>query len=92
MALEELLVVFACLNSTGCKETSNAYYSTHPELKQLVKKHEIKVRKLFGPYVIETAGPLLYVVSGGTGTVRLSQQFSVQISKENFVLSFRKDF
>lgn len=92
MLLEEALVIFACINSTGCKETSTQYYSTHPEVKQMIERQERKVKEFVGPYLVEAIGPVLFVAVGGTGTVRLYKNWSLQISEETSMLSFRKDF
>lgn len=90
--LPEALVIFACVNSSGCSETSSHYFNTHPEVREIVKRNERIVEKFIGPYVIQTAGPLLYVVAGGTGTVRLSKYFNLQLSTQKSTLVFSKEF
>lgn len=90
--LSEALVIFACIHSTGCQETSSQYFLEHPEVKQMVKKQENNIKELFGPYIIETLGPALYVATGGTGTIKLHRNWSLQLSSESGILSFRRDF
>lgn len=90
--LPEALVIFACLNSTGCSETSSHYFNTHPDMKEMVKKHERKVEEYVGPYVIATVGPVLHIASGGTGTVRLNRQFSLQVGIKKTTLMFGMEF
>lgn len=90
--LPEALVVFACLNSTGCSETSSHYYNTHPDVRELVERNEKKIEKFIGPQIIATFGPMIYVAAGGTGTVRLNKFFSLQINHEKGTLVFGKEF
>lgn len=90
--LPEALVIFAFLNSTGCSETSSHYFNTHPEMKEMVEKHGKRIEEYLGPYVIGTVGPVLHVVSGGTGTVRLNRQFSLQVGIKKTTLMFGMEF
>lgn len=90
--LPEALVIFACVNSTGCSQTSSHYFNTHPDVRESIKKHERIVQEFIGPYVIQTAGPLIYVVAGGTGTVRLNKYFNLQLSTQKSTLMFSKEF
>lgn len=92
MLLEEALVIFACIHGTGCSETSNQYFSVHPEVKEIVDHEGRVIREYIGPAVVDTVGPMLFVVVGGTGTIRLNKYFSLQINKETGTLSFRKDY
>lgn len=90
--LSEALVIFACVNSTGCSPTSSLYYNTHPELKEFVDKTQIKVVEFVGPMTIQTLGPVLYMAAGGTGTVRLDKYFSLQLKSNKAGILFGKDF
>lgn len=92
LLLPEVLVIFACINSTGCQETSSQYYITNPEARKFLTKNEKRLKDLMGPYLMEIIGPALYVVAGGTSTVKISKHFSLQTDKKNVILSFRKDF
>lgn len=90
--LSEALVIFACINSTGCSETSSHYYNTHPEIREIVQKHEKLAEKYIGPVVIQTVGPVLYIASGGTGTIRLSRNWSLQLNQEKGTLAYRLEW
>ena len=90
--LEEALVIFACLNSKGCSETSSLYYNRRPEMKQVMESHERKLKKVIGPTVVELLGPVLFVAAGGTGTVRIDKTFSLQINKQSSILFLRSEF
>jgi len=90
--LSEALVIFACINSTGCSETSSHYYNTHPEIKEIVQKHEKLAEKYIGPVVIQTVGPVLCVASGGTGTIRLSRNWSLQLGRDRGTLAYRLEW
>jgi len=86
--LPEALVIFACIKSAGCNETSSHYYATHPQVKEFVQRQEQRVEKYIGPTIIQTFGPILYVAAGGTGTVRLDKSFSLQFSREKGTLMY----
>lgn len=90
--LPEALVIFACLNSTGCQETSTHYYNTHPEFREIVERNEKKVEKFVGPKIIAIFGPMIYVAAGGTGTVRLDKYLSLQLNHQQGTLVFNKEF
>lgn len=90
--MEELLVVFACLNSSGCSETSNVYYQTHPEVREMIQDKERSIKKYAGPVMIETVGPMIVVFSGGTGNLRLNHLLSLQFTKTNNKLIFNLEF
>ena len=90
--LPEALVIFACIKSAGCNETSSHYYNTHPEFQEMVKRNEKEIQKFIGPAVIQTVGPIIFAVAGGTGTVRLNRYFNLQGSTQKGTLVFIKEF
>lgn len=92
MVITEALVVLSCVTSKGCQQTSDHYYVTHPELRQIVKYDEEKIKNYLGPFIIEGIGPVLYAAAGGTGTVRLNRYFSLQINRDTNTLSYRLEF
>lgn len=77
--MQEFLVIFACLNSTGCSETAGAYRASHPELEKIIRHHEERVKDYVGPVVVQMAAPFFIVVAGGTGNIRITQNFGLQI-------------
>lgn len=90
--LDAALVIFACLNSTGCQETSARYLHAHPELKQFAKRKERQLKEVTGPFVFETIGPVFFVAAGGTGTIKLHREWNLQVSNKSGMLFFRKEF
>ncbi len=89
--LPEALVIFACVKNTGCSETSSLYFSQNPEVKREIDLKAEHLRNYVGPSVVDTIGPMLFVVAGGTGTVKINKYFSFQFNKESGILSFRCD-
>jgi hypothetical protein len=79
--MQELLVIFACLNSTGCSQTSNAYYHYHPEMRKMVEYNEQQLRNFVGPTVVEYSAPFLFVAAGGTGNFKIHGGFSFQVKQ-----------
>lgn len=90
--LEEALLVFACINGTGCQETSSQYYATHEEVREIGKNGEQKLTKYVGPAAIQVIGPMVFIAAGGTGTVRIDKYFGLQVSSKSSILFFRKDY
>lgn len=91
--MQELLVIFACLNSHGCSETSNAYYQSHPELREMIEKNEKKIKDYVGPVIVETSAPFFFVIAGGTGNFKIYGDFSLQVKNyENTKLVFSRGF
>lgn len=90
--LAESLVIFSCLKSVGCSETSAQYFHTYPDVREMIENNGKKVEQFIGPSVVQTIGPVLYAASGGTGTVRINKNFSLQISLKNSILTFNKEF
>ncbi len=90
--LSEALVIFACVNSTGCSETSSHYYNTHPEIREIVKYNEKRIERFIEPTFIQVTGPIMFAAAGGTGTVRLNRYFSLQMNTKKGILMFNKDF
>lgn len=92
MGIEALIVVAACLNGVGCQETSTQYYESTPELKRFIEKHEKKAEEVAGPVFVSIIAPAIYAYIGGTGNVRLTELFSLQVGPKTNILVLRKDF
>lgn len=90
--LLETLVIFACVNGTGCTETSSQYYNTHPEIKEMVKANEEKVKEFIGPTMLAVFSPIAVAATGGTSTFRLSKNFNLQLSVNSQKLTYGFDF
>jgi hypothetical protein len=87
--LPEALVLFSCYHSYGCPQTSSLYFSQNPEVKKYIDRQEQKIEVFAGPILVDFVGPALYVVAGGTGTVKINKYFSLQINKQGGTLTFR---
>ena len=88
----EFLVVFACLNGTGCQETSTHYYNTHPQIREIIKTQEQKIKNIAGPVFVETFVPMAAFSLGSTATVRLNRYFNLQVNKDKTILGFVREF
>jgi len=89
--LPEMLVIFACVNNTGCSETSSLYFSQNPQVKKQIDFDTEQVREYIGPKVVDVVGPLLFFSAGGTGTIKLNKYFSLQLKKDTGIISFHED-
>lgn len=92
MLIEEALVIFACLNNYGCTETSNRYFEIHPEVKVYVDRKAKQAREYIGPNLVDTLGPALFVVGGGTGIIHVHEHINLQLNKQSGTLVFNWSF
>lgn len=90
--MSELLVLFACLNRTGCSETSSQYYIQHPEFQEFVKTKEDRIKEALGPIVTQYMGPIIGAAMGLEATARLSTRFYLTFKLDNQVLLFKQEF
>ncbi len=79
--MQELLVILACLSSKGCSETTGAYYQSHPELQEMVRMNERKIKNFVGPIIVEAAAPIFFVAQGGTGNFKIYGPLSLKVQK-----------
>ena len=94
--LPEALVIFSCIGNftsidgqSSCQNSSALYFSENPDFKQSIDKKAESVRQYVGPTVVDIAGPVLFVVAGGSGTVKINKYFSLQVKKDGGMLTFR---
>jgi hypothetical protein len=90
--LPEVLVIIACLKTSGCTQTSNNYYALHPEIKTMLEEKENNIKNYVGPYVVGVVTPFIYLATGGTANIFINENFSLQTSQTKVLASFRKDF
>lgn len=90
--MPEFLVFLACLNNTGCPETSNQYYSQHPELQEFVKTEENKIKEAAGPVAVQYLAPIMWAASGQEATARLSTRLYLTFKLDHQVLLFKQEF
>lgn len=91
--MQEMLVIFACLNNYGCSETSSTYYHFHPELREVVEYNERKIRNYIGPKIMDNVAPFVFAAAGGTGSVKLSEYIRFEMQKtEGFKLVYSRGF
>ena len=92
--MEEVLVAFACLMNKGCTDTSQAYYASHAELSEIVKKQEIKIRDTVPPIVIQYIAPIMVMSYDKkfSMNIRLTKYWSMKYSRTNATLSYAWSF
>lgn len=72
--LLEGLVVFSCINQTGCEESTKGYFYYNPTVLQMVEKNEQEVRKYVNPYILEYLLPVM-------GAFVNNAEFSLKVNK-----------
>lgn len=86
-----MLVILACTTGKGCPQTSSLYFSQNPQIKKDFDKDAANIREYVGPSIVDTVGPALFVVAGGTGTVKINKYFSLQFKRDTGMVTFRYD-
>lgn len=89
----EALVIFSCVNNTGCSQTSDLYYKHNPQVYEEIKIHERRAVKFIGPNVIRFVGPLIHIIStNGTGTVNVYPGLNIELNKQKLGINYTYDF
>jgi hypothetical protein len=79
--LAEALVLFSCVNNTGCTQASNLYLDQNPQIKQAIDFNAERIKSFIGPKVANNLGPILFVATGGTGVIKIIGPLSFQATK-----------
>lgn len=90
--LPELLVLFSCINNIGCQDVSNQYFRVNPEVRDILNRKEIEIKKELGPVVVHFIGPFLYASLGGVATIQLTSCFNVQITSQTGMIKFERNY
>lgn len=90
--LEVLLVLLACTQGKGCSQTTNAYYSDHPEVKRLIKEQEQQVKRIVGPEAVAVS-PAFILMVRGKGSVHITGPFNLEIpDRDTMLITFKLGF
>jgi hypothetical protein len=93
--MEEVMVALACLMHKGCTETSQAYYASKPELVELVKVKEKKIKENMPPIVVQYVAPTALVAffpKQANITIRLTRDFSLTYRVDRTTLNYSWTF
>lgn len=90
--MAELLVLFACINSTGCPETSSLYYDQHPAFRQELALREGELERELGTFTVQYAAPILGVAAGRQYTAKIYNNLYFGFNKNFETLTFRREF
>ena len=87
-----MLVLFACINQTGCNESYSTYYHNKPSIQELVQNTESKLKNYTNPLVFEYAAPTAFALAGRDVNFKLNRNFSFRYNKEILKLAFKKEW
>lgn len=79
--LIESLVAYSCLVGKGCEDTSHAYYLSSPILQEMAHNSEEKAKHIIGQSAVLYLLPLATLAVTDKASVKLSNHFSVDLSK-----------
>lgn len=91
--MTEALVLFACLNQTGCTETYSAYYHSNPLFRETITYSEAKMKKELGSTVGNTVFPFIYFFAGRPLRARVNKEIEIKLENDRTVyVTFTKGF
>jgi uncharacterized protein (DUF1697 family) len=90
--MQEIILIFACLNKTGCEETYKAYYKNNPTLVEMVKDNEQRAKVLLKPYAVDQVLPFIMAATGQEVIFNLDKNFTIKNYKNITQLTFKKEF
>jgi hypothetical protein len=73
--MEELLVFLACTSERGCKEATDVYFHTKPEVRELIELREHQIKKVLPTFVVQYGAPVALYASGKAATVKLTHDW-----------------
>lgn len=76
--IQELLVIIACTQNSGCSPTTSAYYSEHPVIKQNIRNSTNTIKTLVGPTAVSLSPFVLFAVKQ-KATINITKYVSLQI-------------
>lgn len=88
----EGLVLYACLVNKGCSEAGSTYYATHESLRKYIERNEQDVKRLLSPYVMEYVLPSIAFASGANYAIRVSDNMTMNLNKEQVRITFKREW
>jgi hypothetical protein len=88
----ESLVLFSCLNNTGCQEASSNYYATHPSLKEIVDENETKAKNIAGSFLVEYAFPIIGTAAKKEVYFKVNREFSIKFNELENRIVYTKEW
>jgi hypothetical protein len=90
--MQELILVFSCLNSLGCSESLNqyAYYN-----KEIVEQYETVYKtatKSIPTPIINYVLPMTATILGSKASFKLTKAVNMEISNENLAIKYNISF
>lgn len=82
MMWQELIVTLACIQGPGCSQAQSAYYSTHPELRQIIRSKSNQAKQMVGPAAIYVS-PIYILQISRQATFHISKHLNLQLQFKN---------
>lgn len=90
--MQELIVILACLNNNGCTESYSAYAKYNPLLIQELNRMEVEYKNKLGPVVTNYVLPMTSFAAFNRFNLRLDKHLVLTYSKNEYKLTFGRDF
>ena len=88
----ETLLIFACLNGSGCAETSQTYAFYNPEVLNNVNKIQRTVESHLNPIIIQKLVPFYAVLYSKKLNINLYNGLNLELKENLTTLIFNKTF
>jgi hypothetical protein len=86
--MQELLLLYACTNNTGCSASISAYSYHNPEIVKNYDELYAKVYKTVPNVVVQYILPTISVINQKKATLKLSNQLITEVSSESISISY----
>lgn len=83
MMWQELIVILSCFQAQGgCSQAQSAYYSTHPEIKQIIRAKGNQAKEMAGPSAVLVTPIYVLQVSRQT-TFHIGRHLNLDLQFKN---------
>jgi hypothetical protein len=90
--IQEAILAFACINSTGCTNTLNTYAYYNPEIVRNSSVYYENALELMPKAVIMYVFPVMAVVTRQKAVLKLSNNLITEVSSENITVKFTIEY
>ncbi len=90
--IDEALVIFSCLNNTGCSEAGANYYSKHKSLQEQVQEDEKQIKNIVNPFIVDYILPIAATAAGASYNIKLNKECTFKMGNKQIQLNFTREW
>ena len=90
--MEHLVLIFACINGTGCSETFQTYKYYNATTVNLVESKALEYKKIVPVILSDYILPLSAASAGATAVFKLNKYTNIGVNRDNLSLNYNFSF